>query len=161
MCETEIYSMRDYSSINCDKKQDGAALVVALVLVLVSTLLGVSAMQSSDIETQVLNNNRFHEVTFREAEAASDRLLTLENISAVARDATASVTDNTSINTEATIESEFKWLGDGPATGYSLGGQNGFMTLKFVSQASASIDTVDSVSVVRQGIEKLASSREN
>ena len=153
--------MRDYSSINCDKKQDGAALVVALVLVLVSTLLGVSAMQSSDIETQVLNNNRFHEVTFREAEAASDRLLTLENISAVARDATASVTDNTSINTEATIESEFKWLGDGPATGYSLGGQNGFMTLKFVSQASASIDTVDSVSVVRQGIEKLASSREN
>jgi len=147
MCETEIYSMRDYSSINCDKKQDGAALVVALVLVLVSTLLGVSAMQSSDIETQVLNNNRFHEVTFREAEAASDRLLT--------------VTNNTSINTEATIESEFKWLGDGPATGYSLGGQNGFMTLKFVSQASASIDTVDSVSVVRQGIEKLASSREN
>jgi len=128
MCETEIYNMRDYSSINCDKKQDGAALVVALVLVLVSTLLGVSAMQSSDIETQVLNNNRFHEVTFREAEAASDRLLTLENISAVARDATASVTDNTSINTEATIESEFKWLGDGPATGYSLGGQNGFMT---------------------------------
>ena len=153
--------MRDYSSINCDKKQDGAALVVALVLVLVSTLLGVSAMQSSDIETQVLNNNRFHEVTFREAEAASDRLLTLENISAVARDATASVTNNTSINTEATIESEFKWLGDGPATGYSLGGQNGFMTLKFLSQASASIDTVDSVSVVRQGIEKLASSREN
>lgn len=142
-------------------RQEGAALVVALVLVLVSSLLGISAMQSSDIDTQMLNNNRFHQVAFREAEAATDRLLTLENIISVVSDASETVESTSSIDSNVSVSSSFKSLGDGPATGYSLGGQNGFRSLKFVAKATASISNVDSVSEIHQGVERLTFSREN
>lgn len=143
------------------RRQNGAALVVALVLVLVSTLLGVSAMQTSDIEMQLGNNTRFQQTTFRVAEAAADKLLTIENIITLANDSTAVVESTDSISTVATVESNFKAFGDGPATGFSLGGQNGFRTLKFVASATANIDAVDSESSVIEGVERLTFSREN
>lgn len=143
------------------RREGGAALVVALVLVLVSALLGVSAMQSSEIDTQLANNTRFQQTTFRVAEAAADRLLTLDNIITVANDSATVLESTVSINDKATVVSTFKAFGDGPATGFSLGGQNGFRSLKFVAMATASIDAVDSESAVVEGVERLTFSREN
>lgn len=142
-------------------RQDGAALVVALVLVLVSTLLGVSAMQSSEIETQLANNTRFHQAAFRAAEAASDSLLTIENITTLVNDSSNPVASSSSIESKVNVSASFKPLGDGPATGYSLGGKNGFRSLKFVSTATATITAVDSSSRVVQGVKRLTFSREN
>ncbi|MFK7993631.1 MAG: PilX N-terminal domain-containing pilus assembly protein [Granulosicoccus sp.] len=149
------------SRFNIQAREEGAALAVALVLVLVSTLLGVSAMQTSDIETQLANNTRFQQTSFRVAEAAADRLLTIDNIVTLANDSSAVVESTDSINDAATVVSEFKAFGNGPATGYSLGGQNGFRNLKFVATATATIAAVESESAVVQGVERLTFSREN
>ncbi len=143
------------------RREKGAALVVALVLVLVSTLLGVSAMQTSDIEAQLANNTRFQQISFRAAEAAADRLLTIDNIVTLANNPALEVTSTTSIETAVSVTAEFEALGDGPATGYSLGGQNGFRALKFFAIATASMENVDSTSGVIQGVERLTFSKEN
>ncbi|MFK8081657.1 MAG: PilX N-terminal domain-containing pilus assembly protein [Granulosicoccus sp.] len=139
--------------------QRGAALVVALVLVLVSTLLGVSAMQSSDIEAQMANNTRFQQTAFRVAEAASDSLLTLPNIVTLVNDPTDTVETTSSIEANAYVTAEFVLAGSGPATGFSLGGQNGFRSLNFIASSTASIDAVDSKSGVVQGVNRLTPSR--
>ncbi|MFK7862034.1 MAG: PilX N-terminal domain-containing pilus assembly protein [Granulosicoccus sp.] len=148
------------SRSRCRRNENGAALIVALVLVLVSTLLGVSAMQTSGIETQLANNTRFQQTAFRVAEAASDSLLTIENITDVINQPGTVVESTTSIESKAQVVSKFRSLGEGPATGFSLGGQNGFRALKFVATATASIDSVNSESSVIQGIDRLTFSSE-
>lgn len=142
-------------------RQQGAALVVALVLVLVSTLLGVSTMQSSDIETQLANNARFQQASFRAAEAASTSLLTVSNVVTLVNDSATSISSSDSIDSAVTVSADFKALGDGPASGYSLGGLNGFRSLKFIASATATIPDVDSTSRVVQGVKHLTNSREN
>lgn len=140
--------------------QKGAALVVALVLVLVSTLMGVTAMQVSDVENQLVNNNKFRQVAFRAAEAASEQLFTIQNLVTLANETAPSVTSTTSVDTNVVIDAEIRPFGDGPATGYTLGGQNGFKTLKFVASATATMANVDSSSQVIQGVQRLSLSSE-
>lgn len=134
--------------------------MVALVLVLVSTLMGISAMQSSDVETQLSNNTRFHESAFRVAESASQSLLTYENIVQLVNEPDSSVISINSIEPAVVVSADFKALGSTPASGFSLGGQNGFQSRKFVATATADIFSVDSTSQVVQGVEQLTNSRE-
>ena len=137
------------------KSESGAALVVALILVLVSTLMGVSAMQVSDVENKLVNNNKFRQVAFRAAEAASEQLFTMTNLVTLANDATAVVESTSSVDGRVTVAAQLKPFGEGPAAGYSLGGQNGFSSMKFVSNATATLDAVDSSSTVVQGVQRL------
>lgn len=148
------------SSVKVVKNEEGAALLVALVLVLVSTLLGVSAMQNSDIESQLTSNTKFQQTSFRAAEAAADQLLTIENIVLLANNPDTPVSSTDSINDVVGVTATFKALGVGPATGYSLGGSNGFQMLKYIAEATASIAAVDSTNSVVQGVERLSFSQE-
>jgi len=61
------------------KSQSGSALFVALILVVVSTLIGITALESSGVEVQLVNNDLYREVSFRAAESGGDRLLTDTN----------------------------------------------------------------------------------
>lgn len=136
-------------------RESGAALVVALILVLVSTLMGVSAMQVSDVENKLVNNDKFRQVTFRAAEAASEQLFTMDNLVILANDATATVASSSSVDGRVTVAAQLKPFGEGPAAGYSLGGQNGFSSMKFVANATATLPAVDSSSTVVQGVQRL------
>lgn len=69
------------ASLVSSRHESGAALVVALVLILVSALLGVSVMESSTLETRLVANDQARESVFRVAEASAGRLLTPANIS--------------------------------------------------------------------------------
>ncbi|MFK7852764.1 MAG: PilX N-terminal domain-containing pilus assembly protein [Granulosicoccus sp.] len=137
------------------KNESGAALVVALILVLVSTLMGVSAMQVSDVENQLVNNTKYRQVTFRAAEAAGEQLFTMPNLITLANDFSATVESTNSIDPKVTVSASLQPFGEGPATGYSLGGQNGFSSLKFASNATATLPAVDSSSTVVQGVQRL------
>ncbi len=51
-------------------KQSGAALVIGLILLTIITLLSVSAMQNTNLETKIAVNHQFKELSFQAAENA-------------------------------------------------------------------------------------------
>lgn len=51
-------------------RQSGAALVISLVLLLVTTLLGVSSMQSTVLEERMASNARQRQLAYQSAETA-------------------------------------------------------------------------------------------
>lgn len=138
-------------------KQSGSALLVALVLVLISTLLGISAMENSGIENMLANNAKFQEQAFRTAEAASGSMLTEANFILLANDPSAIVNTVDSINTKVSISGELSSMGTGLSNGYSMGiGIGGFQTYKFSASGTAVITAVDSRSQVIQGMDRVA-----
>ncbi|MCP4275820.1 MAG: hypothetical protein GY779_05645 [Gammaproteobacteria bacterium] len=56
-------------------KQSGVALVVSLVLLLIITVLSISAMRSTNIDTKISINHQFKQMSFQAAESALARLL--------------------------------------------------------------------------------------
>lgn len=50
-------------------QQKGAVLIVALMLLVVLTLLGMSAIESTKLETKMALNTRYHNLAFQNAEA--------------------------------------------------------------------------------------------
>jgi len=52
------------------RKQNGAVLIISLVLLLVMTLLGLTSMQSTSLEERMAGNERHANVAFQAAEAA-------------------------------------------------------------------------------------------
>ena len=142
------------------QNESGTALVVALILVLISTVMGASAMQTSIMENKLADNEQYRQVAFRAAEAASEQLLTMSNLVTLANDTSSSVQSTDSVDTNVAVNAEFRALGDSPAIGYSLGGQNGFISMKFVSRANAKINAVDTASEVFQGVQRLTLSLE-
>jgi type IV pilus assembly protein PilX len=51
-------------------RQGGAALVVSMILLLIITMLSVSAMRNTNIETKIAVNHQFKELSFQAAENA-------------------------------------------------------------------------------------------
>ncbi len=55
--------------------QDGVALVVSLILLLIITVLSLSAMRSTNIDTKISINHQFKQISFQAAESALAKLL--------------------------------------------------------------------------------------
>jgi len=62
-------TMRTNSYINAQRRQRGAALVVALIMLLVMTVLGITAMQMTRMEERMAGNSRDLNLAFQGAEA--------------------------------------------------------------------------------------------
>lgn len=62
------------------KHEDGAALLVAMVILFMITVLGISSMQSSSVETQLATNTLVKETTFQSAESATDAILAVPDV---------------------------------------------------------------------------------
>jgi len=58
------------------KKQQGVVLIVALIMLLVITILGVSAVKRSSIGTQVAGNSMYSMLVYQGAESAIARSMT-------------------------------------------------------------------------------------
>ncbi len=59
---------RQISNITINRNQDGAALVVGLVLLMILTLLAISSMTSSTTEISMAQNARYTQNAFQSAE---------------------------------------------------------------------------------------------
>jgi len=136
-------------------REGGAALLVAMVLIFMLSIMGVSVMRSSAIEKRMATNAAQSTTTLYAAESVTEQML---NSSAVLRDAgqnrrlvrtvpTSSVRDDIGLETDA----EIVYIGDGPAFGFS----SEFVTLRLVAQAEARIDNARTRSVVRQGAKRV------
>lgn len=129
-------------------RQDGAALVVALILVLVSTLLGVSVMESSTIEVQLANNEEFRESVFRTAEAASEAALDTLDVTTVLAAGGSATPAIDSIDSRVAVSTEQRIEGLAHVVGSSFGT---FQNYLVSSSATARVDALGARRTVTQG----------
>jgi type II secretory pathway pseudopilin PulG len=64
------------------KHQNGAVLVVSLVLLLLITAIAVSTISSSTFQTTMSTNAQQREAVFRNAESAAERAISMETLEA-------------------------------------------------------------------------------
>ena len=120
--------------ITLQKKQDGAALVVGLVLLVIVTVLAVSGMNTATTELAMARNDQNYENAFQAAETgleqalAQGRFNTLSNVNFV-----LNVNTNDSVN--ATIQFEDSTLV--PDRAFSLGVGSGISAYHFIATATA------------------------
>ncbi len=120
--------------ITLQKKQEGAALVVGLVLLVVVTVLAVSGMNTATTELAMARNDQNYENAFQAAETgleqalAQGRFNTLSNVNFV-----LNVNTNDSVN--ATIQFEDSTLV--PDRAFSLGVGSGISAYHFIATATA------------------------
>lgn len=137
-------------------QQRGTALLVALVLIFMMTVLGLTAMRESSLEKRMTTNSVHKSTAFQAAESATELTINdLENLNAAfAANGTRTTVDVPQpSNTEVSLQGAIEYTGSGLPVGFSSG--SGFETLRYRVEGSADIDSVQSSSRVNQGITRL------
>jgi type IV pilus assembly protein PilX len=110
-------------------KQQGAVLVMALVMLTVLTLIGVSSMSSSTLELKVAGNTQQHDIAFQAAQsiidiAASEDPANTNNYQVFKTDSAQpgfkQMINYASSDGEATAQAETFWVGCKKNIGNSL-----------------------------------------
>jgi type IV pilus assembly protein PilX len=115
--------------------QRGAALVVALVLLMIMTLMGVAGMRAATLELQMAGNYQFAQLAFQAAESAIKAEIEAGGLSTnLNRNVAYSYP---TANPVATVNANTQFISSGavPAGGYSLGAS--FIAYHFEVQAAA------------------------
>jgi type IV pilus assembly protein PilX len=84
--------------LNHGNTQSGAALVIGMVLLLIITMLSVTAMRNTSFETKIAVNHQFKELSFRAAENAL-AIVTGPELDSIGLDIPSTI-GNTSHNTD-------------------------------------------------------------
>lgn len=145
--------------------QTGGALLVAMVMIFMLSIMGASAMRSSTLEKRMTANAIQTSATFQAAESASnlalndpDNLTTTYNTGYKKKVILPidEVRDDIGLESRSLLE----WVGTGAAPGYSLGeGKAGFQGLYYVATGVSAIDTVRSQATVEQGAYRIVPAR--
>lgn len=143
------------------KRQHGAAMLITLILLLVSTLLGYSAMQDATQEQQLVSNVFFKELSFRAAESASQIMINNTQLLSEALkpiNHTNGLTQNLQLpNANIQSDGNIRYAGAGLARGFSLGSGNaGFQVYKFDLSGTAALSDVQATTTITQGVKRLA-----
>lgn len=67
--------MKRYSRLDSRSRQNGAALVVGLILLMVLTLLAISGMNTATLELQMAGNFQYSQSAFEAAEVGIERAM--------------------------------------------------------------------------------------
>ena len=102
------------------KHQDGAALVVGLVLLVVITVLAISGMNTATTELAMARNDQNFENAFQAAETGLEQVLAQGLFTPAAAPIVATQTINT--NEEVTTSIQFESISLVPDRAFSLGG---------------------------------------
>ncbi len=119
------------------RRQEGAALVVGLVMLMVLTLLAVSGMNTATLELQMAGNSQFAENAFQAADTGINRALAIGGFNtALPVIAPMAVMPSGDTITSVTTFDTATPVPDG---GYSMGTGTGFQAFHFdiVSQGTA------------------------
>jgi type IV pilus assembly protein PilX len=114
--------------------QNGAALVVGLVLLVVVTVLAVSGMNTATTELAMARNNQNYENAFQAAETGLEQALaqgrfdTLNNVALV---------QNVNANDSVTSQIQFEDATLVPDRAFSLGVGSGISAYHFIATATA------------------------
>lgn len=144
------------------QKQEGAVLIVALLLLLVTTFIGFSAMEGSNLESKMATAREVKEITFQAAEATIETTLDTPALMGVAyarslmnMDAddwpgwpTLNYTDVSNVTAGGTLS----FNSDAYTVGYSIRkGAAGISTYYYEVQATSERDNTNISSTHTQG----------
>ena len=116
------------------KKQDGAALVVGLILLVVITVLAISGMNTATTELAMARNDQNYENAFQAAETGLALALgqgTFDTL--VGATITQTITTYESVSVQITFEDSSPV----PDRAYSLGAGSGIAAYHFIATAQA------------------------
>ena len=149
--------------MNVHYSQRGAALLVAMIMIFMLSVMGVSAMRSSTLEKRMAVNAIQSSTTFQAAESAADLALNDSNSMDMAinmgEDKPAIILPIPAVRADIGLESRstLKYIGQGHAEGFSMGeGANTFISHRFVATGVSAIESVRSQSSVEQGAYRVA-----
>ena len=150
--------------------QQGAALMVGLMLLLVLTVAGISTMRNTTFQERMAANAQFHTTTFQGAESAIRRivgevggdiappanqdnvLITAIDTTQTAPTRTVAVAGDQSITSSATVT----YGGQQVAPGFSLGaGKAKIVAHQFNITATSSLPGAAAASSHQQGIQRV------
>ncbi|HEV8333633.1 MAG TPA: PilX N-terminal domain-containing pilus assembly protein [Steroidobacteraceae bacterium] len=118
------------------RRQDGAALVVGMILLMVLTLLAISGMNSATLELQMAGNAQYSENAFQAAEtgvevALREARLNGTNTANVDPEKTELVTGTTDHYKIITLHDPDNGVTKVPSGGFSMGVGKGFSAYHF------------------------------
>lgn len=117
------------------QKQNGAALVVGLILLVVITILAISGMNTATTELAMARNDQNYENAFQAAETGLALALGQGAFDTLAGAlVTQTITTNESVNTQITFEDSTPV----PDKAFSLGAGSGIAAYHFIATANAS-----------------------
>ena len=121
---TRIYSM---------KRQDGAALVVGLVLLVVITVLAISGMNTATTELAMARNDQNYENAFQAAETGLAAALGSGSFTTIGATVTPPITAHETVTAQITFEDSTPV----PDKAFSLGSGSGVSAYHFIATATA------------------------
>ena len=122
------------TKINLQGKQNGAALVVGLVLLVVVTVLAVSGMNTATTELAMARNNQNYENAFQAADTGLEQALAQGRFNTLAA---VNLVQNVNANDSVTSTIEFEDSTLVPDRAFSLGVGSGIAAYHFLATATA------------------------
>ncbi len=117
------------------KKQNGAALVVGLILLVVITVLAISGMNTATTELAMARNDQNTENAFQAAETGLEAALAQGRFDTLA---TTTVTQNITANESVSATIQFEDSTLVPDRAFSLGVGSGINAYHFIATSTAS-----------------------
>lgn len=136
------------------QKQQGATLFVALIILVVVTLIGVTAMKNANVEEQMSSNLYQKNLTFQASESAVESTINNFALIQAAMTSSAPVVQNVDVpipNTTATVS--YASAGSGMAVGSSA---NLFSGMRLMITATGEIADLNAKTVTVHGVVRLA-----
>jgi len=136
------------------QKQQGATLFVALIILVVVTLVGVTAMKNANVEEQMASNLYQKNLTFQASESAVESTINNTALIQQAMTTNAPVVQNVQVpipNTTATVA--YASAGAGMAVGSSA---NLFSGMRLMITATGEITDLNARTVTVHGVVRLA-----
>lgn len=138
-------------------RQSGAVLIVSLIMLLVLTVVGVTAMRSSTLEEKMSANIMNYNVTFHAAESAIENALDDTDSLVQAILTSNKVTVDLDVG-DSSIDSsaDVTYLGSGIAFGFSLGqNSSAFSSYRFDATGTAIRDNSGANISMSQGVRRI------
>lgn len=116
------------------KKQQGAALVVGLILLVVITVLAISGINTATTELAMARNDQNYENAFQAAETGLELALSQGLFDTTTN---TTITQNVTANETVTAEIQFENSTLVPDKAFSLGSGSGISAFHFIATAQA------------------------
>lgn len=120
--------------INLQHKQNGAALIVGLILLVVITVLAISGMNTATTELAMARNDQNYENAFQAAETGLETALASGQFSTLA---TTTITQSINYNDSVSVQLAFEDSSIVPDKAFSLGVGSGISAYHFLATSTA------------------------
>jgi|GEM_PF-1469599 len=134
-------------------RERGAALVVALVLVFVSSLLGLSAMETSGVETRLVVNESLRQSTFVAADGVAERAWRLVDAGTLTDDGALQSLVARSVDPRVDVDAEARLESIENAFGFST---QLFVERRYRVSATAEVPGAGAIRTIHVGASRLA-----